>query len=113
MATYANLFVDQGSDFSTTVTIQNTDTSDAFNLTNLTLYGQVRRTYTSSTAFDFITAVNDAEKGQVEVTLPASTNVNMKPGRYVYDIFADDSVSGDSIKILQGILEIIPRVTRD
>jgi len=113
MATYANLFVDQGADFATVVTLQDESTLDPLDLTDLILYGQVRRTYTSATAFDFVIAVNDLAKAEIKVSLPSSTNENMKPGRYVYDIFADNSTTGESFKLLQGILEIIPRVTRD
>jgi len=113
MATYANLYVDQGADFRTAILAED-ENGDPINLTSLNLSGQVRRTYASETAFDFTVTKQDVTGGEIEIELDAATTASMHRGRYVYDIYAEGSTagSGQSFKILYGILEIIPRVTR-
>jgi hypothetical protein len=111
MASFSNLFVDQGSDFSTNLIVEDSN-RDPLDLTDLTLSGQIRRTHQSETAFDFILSKADATGGEILIELDDATTSNMKRGRYVYDIFASDSVSGNDFKIIEGLLEIVPRVTR-
>jgi len=111
MASYANLFVDQGSDFSTNLIVEDS-TRFPLDLTNLTLSGQIRRTHQSNTAFDFTLSKADATGGEILIELDDATTSSMKRGRYVYDIFAEDVSTGNDFKIIEGILEIVPRVTR-
>ena len=52
MATYIDLYVDRGCTFSRTIDL--TDTSNAaVDLTNYTGYGQIKKTYASSSKTDF------------------------------------------------------------
>jgi len=111
MASYANLFVDQGSDFSTNLIVEDSN-RDPLDLTNLTLTGQVRRTHQSETAFDFILEKADSTGGEILIQLDNVTTASMRRGRYVYDIFGSDDITGNDFKIIEGILEIVPRVTR-
>jgi len=111
MATYANLFIDQGSDFSTGIILEDRR-GDLLELTGMTFDGQIRRTYQSETAYDFVISIADADNGEIEIAVPEETTSQMRGGRYVYDIFASDTLSGNDFKIIEGILEIVPRVTR-
>jgi len=111
MATYANIYIDQGADFRSIVVIEDENT-DPLDLTNLTIYGQIRRTYLSDTAYGFTVTKPSPEDGEVELVLSADTTEEMHRGRYVYDVFADDVGNGTTFKVLQGIAEVIPRVTR-
>lgn len=112
MAAYVNLFVDQGTDFETTVSISDSR-SDALDLTDIDLSGQVRRTYTSDSAFDFVITKVSSADGEIKIELPNETTSQMKLGRYVYDVLATDVPSGNTFKVVEGILEIIPSVTRE
>jgi len=111
MASYSNLFVDQGADFSTFVTITSTE-NDALDLTDLNIKGQIRKSYGSSTAFDFTIVKTDNEGGQIQIKLDSDTSGSMSIGRYVYDVYAENTNSDRRFKIIEGILEIVPRVTR-
>jgi len=110
MAVYANLTVDQGSDFASTITVEDVDG----NITDLTGYsarGQVRRTYNSVTAYDLTAAVASTTAGQIGISLDASTTSSMKPGRYVYDVEMISS-AGTVTRVVEGQIEVMPRVTR-
>ena len=111
MASYSNLFVDQGADFSTFVNIESTN-SDPLDLTDLVLKGQIRKSYGSNTAFDFTVVKTDVAGGQIQITLDSDTSGSMSIGRYVYDVYAENTSDDRRFKIIEGILEIVPRVTR-
>lgn len=109
MAIYANLTVDQGSDFSSVVTVTDSD-GVLVDLTNYTYRGQVRRTYASSTAVDFVITANTPTNGQLTITLTSAQTAAMKAGRYVYDVEIE---SGNvTTRVVEGQLEVTPRVTR-
>jgi hypothetical protein len=109
MAIYANLTVDQGSDFSSVVTVTDSDGA-LVDLTNYTYRGQIRKTYTSSTSVDFTITANTPTNGELTISLTASQTSNMKAGRYVYDVEIE---SGNVVtRVVEGQMEVTPRVTR-
>lgn len=110
MATKSNLVIDQGSDFATTVTLT-TDTGAVYDLTDFQTRGQMRKSYTSSTAHDFTVSVANSATGEITITLDANTSSNMTAGRYVYDIEIESS-GGDITRVLEGVVNLTPEVTR-
>ncbi|OUU52336.1 MAG: hypothetical protein CBC25_03335 [Pelagibacteraceae bacterium TMED65] len=110
MAVYSNLTVDQGTDFTASVDVTDTD-GDALNLTGFTVAGQVRRSYYSSSATNLTCAVSNATSGIITVSLSATQSDAMKPGRYVYDVEITNS-GGTKTRVLEGQLEIMPGVTK-
>ena len=110
MAVYSNLTVDQGTDFTASVDVTDTD-GDALNLTGFTVAGQARRSYYSSTATNLTCAVANDTAGVITVSLSAAQSDAMKPGRYVYDVEITNS-GGVKTRVLEGQLEIMPGVTK-
>ena len=108
MAIYANLTADQGSNFDSSVDVSAAD-GNALDLTTYTVRAQVRKSYTSSTAVDFATTRDSS--GTIGFSLTSSQTGNMKAGRYVYDIEIE-SAAGIVTRVLEGQIEITPRVTR-
>ena len=111
MAVYSNLTVDQGADFS--IAIDVTDSSGTIlNLTGYTAAGQIRKSYSSTTAVDFTISVRaPATAGILDISLTNAQTNAMKPGRYVYDI---EITSGAGIRdrVVEGQLEVMPGVTQ-
>lgn len=110
MATYANISIDQGSDFELSVPCTGVN-GLPLNLTGYTARGQIRRNYSSSTKVDFTIAIPSPTSGTLLVTLAKTTTATMKAQRYVYDIEVTDG-SGKTTRILEGQLEINPAVSR-
>jgi len=111
MAAKANLKIDQGSDYATSITLTNDDGGPV----DLFLYtgkAQIRKYYTSTTAVDFGVDI-EANTGTVTLTLDANTSNNMEFGRYVYDVELTESFSGLTSRVLEGIVTIKPGVTRE
>ena len=111
MATLSNIFIDQGSDFSTTVTINDTS-GDPLDLTGYTALAQIRKTYASTTATDFgITFVNPRSDGQITISLTDNQTSALEFGRYVYDLLITDT-GGNKTRVVEGIATVNPSVSR-
>ena len=110
MAAVSNFYIDQGADFSTTLSLTESN-SDVLNLTGYTGLGQMRKTYGSSTIAATFTLALTAATGQVTVTLTDVQTAALVSGRYVYDILLTDS-SGDKTRILEGHATVVPSVSR-
>jgi len=110
MATYSNIFIDQGSNFNTSIDLS--DSTD-LDLTNYTAAGTVAKSYDGTTKATFSTNV-DSESSTVSISLTAEQTAGLKPGRYVYDVII---VSPDSpaivTRILEGQIDVTPGVTFD
>ena len=91
MATISNLFIDQGADFTTTVTI-NDSTGSALDLTGYTALAMIRKTYQSSTATTFTSTFESPRTtGQITISLTDTQTAALESGRYVYDLVITDS----------------------
>jgi hypothetical protein len=109
MATISNLYIDQGTNFSSVINVSNDDGS-AFDLTSYTVKAQIRKTYTSSTAINFTTSIPGA--GQLQIALDDSVTAGIKAGRYVYDVVISNTDLSNTLRISEGILTINPGVSR-
>lgn len=108
MAQKANLVIDQGTTFSTTVDITDED-GNPINLTTYTASGQIRKHYTSTTKTDF--TISMSESGIMTISLSANSSNLLDPGRYVYDIELTAN-TGSVTRVVEGIVTITPSVTR-
>ena len=110
MAIVSNLTVDQGSTFSASIDITDTE-NNVLVLTGYTVAGQIRKTYDSSTAVSFTASVSNASTGEVTISLtPVQTNA-LVAGRYVYDVEIT-SAGGTVTRVIEGQLEVTPGVTQ-
>jgi len=108
MAQKANLIIDQGSDFSTTLDITDEEGSP-IDLSTYTAAAQIRKHYTSLTKTDF--TVSTTASGIVTLFLSANTSNELESGRYVYDVELTAN-TGSITRIVEGIVTITPSVTR-
>jgi len=111
MATYSNIYIDQGSTYSSVIDVKDSN-GLPFNLTDYQSRGQIRKSYSSPSTIIFTTNINLPLQGKVEVSLTAGQTRAMKAGRYVYDveIFNDE---GYVMRIAEGQVEINPGIAND
>ena len=109
MATKANLVIDQGSTFSTDLTLQD-EYGDPLALSGYVANSQIRKWYTSTTAVNFVLDIPNPTDGTIELSLAANVTANMEYGRYVYDIYIvkENLV----LRVVEGILTVTPEVTQ-
>ena len=108
---YAELFIDQGTTFETTLDLVQDD-GTPIDLTNCQFIGQIRKSYYSanSTA-NFVITTGNAAAGNIGIYLTAATTANIRPGRYLYDIAMTDTNNKVS-RVVEGIITINPQVSR-
>lgn len=110
MAIIANLYIDQGTDY--TITVDVTDSAgDILDLTGYTATAQIRKTYTSSSlSATFFTSIS-AAAGQVTISLTDTQTSALEAGRYVYDLNIE-SAGGVKTRVIEGQAVVTPGVTR-
>lgn len=107
MATKANLVIDQGSTFSTDLSLKD-ENGDPLVLDGYTANSQMRKWYTSSNATaTFSTGIDN---GVITLSLSANQTNSLTAGRYVYDVEISDGTSVS--RVLEGIVTVTPQVTR-
>jgi len=111
MAVYSDISIDQGSDFSAEVVV-NDSTGTVANLTGYTGAGQIRKTYSSSTFTAFGVTVTNAGNGVLTITLSNTVTNAMKAGRYVYDVEITQTSNGEITRVVEGQITIMPGVTQ-
>lgn len=109
MAIKGNITIDQGADFSTEINVTDDD-GNAVNLSDYTGVAQMRKHYTSSTAYNFTVSIA-SNSGVVTLSMSSNTSANIASGRYVYDCELTDT-SGIVTRLVEGIVTVTPQVTR-
>mgnify|MGYP003343695209 CR=1 FL=1 len=112
-AGYQELFVEQGSDYVTTITLDDVD-GTPFDLTDYTGKSQIRKSYYSANATaEFSITVSDPLTGTLALNLDSANTANIAPGRYVYDVVIKDTTNhvNTVTRVLEGVINVTPSVT--
>jgi len=109
MAIKSNLVIDQGSSFSTLVTLVDSANS-LIDLTGYSASSQIRKHYTSSNSQSFSISLGGAN-GTVTLSLTSTQTSSIVAGRYVYDVEIT-SPSSLVTRIVEGIVTVTPEVSR-
>ena len=110
MAEFVELTIDQGSTFNTVITV-NDGTGVGQNLVGYVARSQMRKSYYSSSKSSFNVTVSTPNIGEITMAMTAANTANLTPGRYVYDVEIDNN-SGEVTRIFEGIITVLPNVTR-
>lgn len=110
MAEFVELTLEQGATFNTVITVSD-GTGVSQNLSGYTARSQMRKSYYSSTKQDFLVSVTSPGSGEITMSMSAANTSNLTPGRYVYDVEIDDG-AGEITRIFEGIITVLPNVTR-
>jgi hypothetical protein len=109
-AGYQELFLEQGTDFTTSITLDDVN-GIPYDLTEVQAKSQVKKSYysTSPTA-TFTISINDPLDGVIILQLDNHVTSNIAAGRYVYDVIIKDGANNVT-RVLEGIVNVIPQVT--
>lgn len=109
MATRADIYVDQGIDFSVVLDLFDLEGED-FVISNQTFKCEVRKIYSSAKAFEAtLEIIDDAIVNNIELIIPAEATRGKTPGKYQYDLIMFSSTG--STKLLEGLLFLLPTIT--
>ena len=111
MAVYvSNIVIEQGFDFDTSFQLEDTRSNSPLDLTDVTTVGQLRKHYGASTSVSFGSTVTSADLGIISISLTANQTVELKPGRYVFDVKLTNA--GKEYKAVEGSALVRSGVTR-
>lgn len=110
MATVSNLFVDAGASYSNIITVAATN-GQPLNLTGYSVASQMRKSYQSSTAYNFTASIFSAEQGKVRLQLSPQQSEAIPAGRWLYDVEIT-SPSGSKTRVVEGIVTVNPQITQ-
>jgi hypothetical protein len=109
-AGYSELFLEQGADFNTTITLD--DVSGApMNLVGYTAASQMRKSYYSSNASASFLITTGGVGGTITMNMTSANTANIYPGRYVYDVYITSNAN-NRVRVLEGIVNVLPQVTK-
>jgi hypothetical protein len=110
MATVSNLFVDAGANYSNIITVAASN-GQPLDLTGYTVASQMRKSYQSSTAYNFTASVYNAATGKVRLQLSDTQSSAIPAGRWLYDVEIT-SPSGTKTRVVEGIVTVSPQITQ-
>lgn len=111
MAVQRNLYIDQGSDFVSNITVSSSNGSPV-NLANYTVKAQLRKSYGSSKYYSFTATIPDAANGKLRISLTAVASEAIPSGRWVYDIEITNTIDGSKRRVVEGLAIIAPESTK-
>lgn len=104
-----NIKIDQGSDFSLQLTVQ--EDGSAKNLAGFSARAQMRPTIDSSTlTATFTCAITNSTNGILTMSLPHTTTDDINVGQYYYDL--EIFTGSTSQRLIQGTATVAGEVTR-
>lgn len=135
MAIKANLTIDQGTDFTATIDVKQSD-GTVYDLSHHLVHAQMRKNVSTGTKIDFI-ATHGSTTGQITLKLtsgtaeataesgtrgqagyvqaqPAQVGTNaITSGRYLYDVEITDNATPNAVtRVIQGTVTVTPGITR-
>jgi hypothetical protein len=110
LAAYSEIQVEQFATFSTTINVEDS-TGAALNLSGFSVDSTIRRSYFSEASTDFDAFVSGVSNGEITIAMTAETTANLTPGRSVYDVVIT-APNGTKTRVVEGIVNILPGVTR-
>ena len=110
-AAYTDLFLEQGADFSTTITLDDAY-GNLYDLNNYIAASTIKKSYyTNTITANLIVTIPDTTQGVILLSLDAANTTNISAGRYVYDVFMKDTANNVTTKVLEGLVNVSPQVT--
>ena len=112
MATISNLFIDQGTTFTTTISVADGN-GTALDLTGYSGIAQLRKTYESITSVPFnVTFETPRTNGQVTISLTDAQTSALESGKYVYDVQYTHGNNVTVERVAEGIITISAEATK-
>jgi hypothetical protein len=110
VAVITNIFIDQGASYSNILTVASS--TGAINLTTYTIKSQLRKSYGSSTYYDFTATIYDAVTGKVRLQLSSEQSSAIPAGKYLYDVELTNTTNGLKVRLVEGVVIVNPEITK-
>lgn len=111
MAGYQDLFLNQGEDFTTQLTLDDNNGSP-FNLTGFTVKSDAKKSYYSkNVVLSFDSTLYDANNGIIQLSANSAITANIPANKLVYDVIVIQNSTNLVTRVLEGQIIVSPGVT--
>jgi hypothetical protein len=111
MTEYVELYIDQGSDFISTIVLQDDVTNLYQNVDGYVVTSSLRKSVLSQNASGNLTCtILDSANGEIELSMSAGQTANLREGTYLFDVRSQ--ASGNYIRLIEGIIIVTPSITK-
>ena len=108
----SNLVIYTGTDFDQTFVLEDVQSNSVKDLTGFNGCAQMKRYESSLKTADFtVSFANDRTTGRVTLSLLAADTLNLKPGKYFYDLILNGP-GGTVTRAVEGTVLVKKAVTR-
>ena len=114
MAEYVELFIDQGSDFFTTINLNDDNTNLPTNVYSYVVTSSLRRSLLSPNASsNLVCSLSDSANGEITIKMSAANTSNLRAGQYFFDVKVNDTTATyPYTRLIEGVIFVTPSVTR-
>lgn len=107
----ANIYLDQGVDFSTAIDLK-TQSGEDYALPPGQVIVKAAKVYSEGIAFQGVaTLVNNNPEINLTLSFPGSITQDIDPGRYQYDVIHIDSSTSKNTKLMEGYITVKPSIS--
>ena len=107
MASIVNIFADQGSDYTLSLTVKN-DSGGSTDLTGYTAEAYFQKWTGANKVYKFTTTITSAATGALQIKLLGSTSDDIPSGRYNYDVVIHNTEFDITRRVIEGSLILRP-----
>ncbi len=111
MSIYAELTIDQGTTFLTTMDLVNDDGSPV-DVSDYDFTSQIKKSYYSTgVTANISVGIVSAANGNINLSMTATETAAVRPGRYLYDVKMTSNTTNTTIRVIEGIVTVTPQVS--
>lgn len=107
MASRANIYIDQGSDFRISFDLFDADDQE-LGISTYDFFSSMKKMYSELSVADF--DIEKSANNDVTLLLDADVTSSLKPGKYQYDVLMRKT-TGEMSKIVEGLAFVVSTVT--
>lgn len=106
MASRANIYIDQGTDFRIVLELFDADDQE-LTISTYKFYSSIKKIYSSTKIADFTI---EKANNDITLTLTDRQTAELKPGKYQYDVIMEKT-TGERSKIAEGLAFVVDTIT--
>ena len=112
MSNYVELYMDQGTNFSTSIQINNELNNTPQDVSSYSVTSQMRKSYLSQNSSATFVCTPQGNTGVILITLDSANTANIPAGSYFFDVKVYDSILSTTTRLIEGIIFVTPEITQ-
>ena len=112
MSNYVELYMDQGTNFSTSIQINNELNNTPQDVSSYHVTSQMRKSYLSQNVSATLVCTPQGNTGVILISLDSANTANIPAGSYFFDVKVHDNLLSTTTRLIEGIIFVTPEITQ-